>query len=171
MIILNYWTTSPTLTFATYTDIIIPSKIFFPVSSESSATVCSALLESQLLHNEDLKKGGWEPNKAPSVCSIGGHGGPSELEWKTNLTIASNGKQWRSEAAGLLPSGVFRDAAYIVGVKVWLSRSNRPAFLSHPLGGEPRVCYNRKRLKVKAQAYCLPARVTDACLSQFAISV
>lgn len=80
MIILNYWTTLPTLTFATYTDIIIPSNIFFPVSSESSATVCSALLKSQLLHNEDLKKGGWEPNKAPSVCSIGGHGGPSELE-------------------------------------------------------------------------------------------
>lgn len=31
--------------------------------------------------------------------------------------------------------------------------------------GAHSVCRNRKRLKVKAQTYCLPARVTDACRS------
>jgi len=46
-----------------------------------------------------------------------------------------------------------------------------PASLSPPLGGAPGVCYNRKRLKVNAQAYCLPACVTDACLSLFPVRV
>lgn len=42
-----------------------------------------------------------------SVGSIGGHMRPLELGWKTNLTIASTGKQWRSEGAWQPLSGMF----------------------------------------------------------------
>lgn len=106
----------------------------------------------------------WWLNKGGSAGSTGGPMRPLELRWKTNLTMALSGKLQRSEGLCPPPSVMFG------GVKVWLCRSNSCFPLSSS-GRVHSVCYNRKRLKVKAQIYCLPVGVTDACLSYFTMSV
>lgn len=110
---------------------------------------------------KSYKSGVWEPCEGPSAIAIGGHKGPLELRWKTNLTIDSGDQR----EDGSCHRGCFMGRGWRCGCA-----GQARAFLSSPRRGTP-VSYNRMRLKVKAQACCLPACVTDACLSFFTLFV
>lgn len=146
---------------------VIKLSVWLCLDSVKSTILCSKKIKTYFCLN-----GAWEPNKSLSVSSIGGHMRPLRTRMKNK---SHNSINWKTvKIRGSMATHI-RDVWGCSkgggrGVKVWLCRSSHRFPLSSS-GRDPSVCYNRKRVKVKAQTYCLPGCVTGACLSYFPISV